>query len=151
MDASCIERSCPRKTHNRTAPTRRRLVPRPVVWRPPIRGVLFENAVVVKNSEAPIQSRASVQPVSFLDVRGLECDLLYESANDLSAFEIKSGATIASDYFDSLNQVAKVLPQISTKTVVYAGSDRQSRRYGEAVLLTDLRETLIRPDEEAFV
>ena len=63
----------------------------------------------------------------FRDARGLECDFLYESGNDLSAFEIKSGATIASDYFDSLNQVANVLPQISTKTVVYGDSDRQSR------------------------
>ena len=118
---------------------------------PADRGALFENAVVVKTLKHRYNQGRRFKLSFFRDVRGLECDLLYESANDLSAFEIKSGATIASDYFDSLNQVAKVLPQISTKTVVYAGSDRQSRRYGEAVLLTDLRETLIRPDEEAFV
>ena len=122
MDASCIERSCPRKTHNRTAPTRRRVVPRPVVWRPPTRGVLFENAVVVKTLKHRYNQGRRSNLSLFLNVRGLECDLLYESANDLSAFEIKSGATIASDYFDSLNQVSEVLPQISTKTVVYGGS-----------------------------
>ena len=117
----------------------------------PLRGALFENAVVVEALKHRYNQGRRSNLSFFRDVRGLECDLLYESGNDLSAFEIKSGATIASDYFDSLNQVAKVLPQISTKTVVYGGSDRQSRRDGEAVPLTDLRETLIRLDEKAFV
>ena len=116
----------------------------------PLRGALFENAVVVEALKYRYNQGRWSNLSFFRDVRGLECDLLYESGNGLSAFEIKSGATIASDYFDSLNQVAKVLPQISTKTVVYGGSDRQSRRDGEAVPLTDLRETLIRLDEKAF-
>ncbi len=115
------------------------------------RGALFENAVVVKTPKHRYNQGRRSNLSFFRDVRGLECDLLYESGSELSAFEIKSGATIASDYFDSLNQVAKVLPQISTKTVVYGGSDRQSRQDGEAVPLTDLRETLIRLDEKAFV
>ena len=60
----------------------------------------------------------------------------------MAAMEIKSGATVASDWFDSLNQVAKVLPEIATKAVVYGGGERQSRRDGEVAPLTDLSELL---------
>ena len=80
----------------------------------------------------------------FRDTRGLECDLLYEDGNRIGAIEIKAGATIASDYFDALNRMAKVLPQISAKAVVYGGADRQFRRDGEAAPLTDLVEVLER-------
>ena len=117
----------------------------------PLRGALFENAAVVEALKHRYNQGRRSNLSFFRDVRGLECDLFYESGNDIGAFEIKSGATIASDYFNSLNQVAKLLPKISTKTVVYGGSDRQSRRDGEAVPLTALRETLIRLDEKAFV
>ena len=117
----------------------------------PLRGALFENAAVVEALKHRYNQGRRSNLSFFRDVRGLECDLFYESGNDIGAFEIKSGATIASDYFNSLNQVAKLLPKISTKTVVYGGSDRQSRRDGEVVPLTALRETLIRLDEKAFV
>ena len=117
----------------------------------PLRGALFENAAVVEALKHRYNQGRRSNLSFFRDVRGLECDLFYESGNEIGAFEIKSGATIASDYFNSLNQVAKLLPKISTKTVVYGGSDRQSRRDGEAVPLTALRETLIRLDEKAFV
>ena len=116
----------------------------------PLRGALFENAAVVEALKHRYNQGRRSNLSFFRDVRRLECDLFYESGNDIGAFEIKSGATIASDYFNSLNQVAKLLPQISTKTVVYGGSDRQSRRDGEAVPLTALRETLARMDEKAL-
>ena len=41
----------------------------------------------------------------FHDSGGLECDLLFETSHGMSAIKIKSGETIASDYFDSLNRV----------------------------------------------
>ncbi len=62
----------------------------------------------------------------------------------MGAIEIKSSVTIASDYFDALDRIAMVLPQISAKAVVYGGGDRQSRRDGEVVPLTDLVKVLDR-------
>ena len=56
--------------------------------------------------------------------------------------QIKSGATVTSDWFDLLNRVAKSLPQIAARAVVYGGSDRQSRRDGEVVALIALGEML---------
>ena len=114
----------------------------------PLRGPLFENAVVVEALKHRFNRGRRSNLSFFRDTRGLECDLLYEDGNRIGAIEIKAGATIASDYFDALNRIAKVLPQISAKAVVYGGADRQSRRDGEAVPLTDLVEALERFERE---
>ena len=90
----------------------------------PLRGPLFENAVVVEALKHRFNRGLRSNLSFFRDTRGLECDLLYENGNGLGAIEIKSGATIASDYFDALNRITKVLPQISAKAVVYGGTDR---------------------------
>ena len=80
----------------------------------------------------------------FRDSRGLECDLFYETGRGIGAIEIKSGATIASDYFTSLHHVAALIPTISTKTVIYGGAIPQSRTDAEAVPLKGLRDVLDR-------
>lgn len=108
----------------------------------PLRGALFENAVVLEALKHRFNRGYRSNLSFFRDARGLECDLLYENGNGICAIEIKSGATIASDYFNALNRIARVLPQISGKAVVYGGADRQSRRDGEVVPLASLGEVL---------
>ncbi len=108
----------------------------------PLRGPLFENAVVVEALKHRFNRGLRSNLSFFRDSRGLECDLLYENGHGMAAMEIKSGATVVSDWFDSLNRVAKELPEIATRAVVYGGADRQSRRDGEVVPLTDLSELL---------
>ena len=108
----------------------------------PLRGALFENAVVVEALKHRFNRGYRSNLSFFRDARGLECDLLYENGDGICAIEVKSGATIASDYFNALNRIAKVLPQISGKMVVYGGADRQSRRDGEVVPLAGLGEVL---------
>ena len=101
----------------------------------PLRGPLFENAVVVEALKYRFNRGHRSNLSFFRDIRGLECDLLYENGNGIGAIEIKAGATIASDYFYALNRIAKVLPQISAKAVVYGGrgSAIPTRRRGGAV------------------
>lgn len=106
------------------------------------RGALFENAVVVEMLKYRFNQGRRFNPYFFRDSRGLECDLLFETGNGLGAIEIKSGATIASDYFDSLNRIAELIPRVLTKAVVYGGTDRQSRRAGEVVPFADLHGAL---------
>ncbi len=114
----------------------------------PLRGALFENAVVAEALKHRFNRGHRSNLSFFRDTRGLECDLLYENGSRIGAIEIKSGATIASDYFDALNRVAKLLPQISVQAVVYGGVDRQSRRDGEVVALADLSDVLERFDTQ---
>lgn len=108
------------------------------------RGALFENAVVIETLKYRFNQGRRFNPYFFRDSRGLECDLLFETGHGLSAIEIKAGATIASDYFDSLNKVAGLIPRVLTKAVVYGGTDRQSRSAGEVVPFADLHGALER-------
>ena len=108
----------------------------------PLRGQLFENAVVMEVLKHRYNRGRRSNLSFFRDARGLECDLLLESAESIDAIEIKSGATFASDYFDSLDQISQVLPQVSTKAVVYGGIDRQTRQKGKVVPLSSLPDFL---------
>lgn len=108
----------------------------------PLRGQLFENAVVMEVLKHRYNRGRRSNLSFFRDSRGLECDLLLECAEGIDAIEIKSGATFASDYFDSLDQISQMLPRISTKAVVYGGTDRQTRQKGEVVPLQSLPDFL---------
>ncbi len=108
----------------------------------PLRGPLFENAVVMEVLKHRFNRGRQSNLSFYRNVQGLECDLFYETGQGICAIEVKSGATIASDYFDSLKRVAKRLPEVTRKLVVYGGLDRQSRANGEAVPLGDLGEVL---------
>ncbi len=110
----------------------------------PLRGPLFENMVVTETLKHRF-NRGNRSNLSFFrDSRGLECDLFYQTGRGIGAIEIKAGSTITSTYFDSLHRVAKLVPQISTKVVVYGGATSQSRSAVDVVRLSDLNKTLQR-------
>ena len=113
----------------------------------PLRGALFENAVVVEALKHRFNRGRRSNLSFFRDTRGFECDLLYENGNGMGAIEIKSGATVASDWFDALDRIAGILPRVGLRAVVYGGSERQTRRKGEVVPLAALGEILDRLDQ----
>ena len=117
----------------------------------PLRGALFENLVVAETLKRRFNQGRQSNLSFFRDSRGLECDLLYQTGLGVGAIEIKSGSTVASDYFRSLNRVAELIPDISGKAVVYGGADRQPRSDCEVVPLADLGKVLERfeSDQEA--
>lgn len=112
----------------------------------PLRGALFENAVVAETLKHRFNRGHRSNLFFFRDKRGLECDILYETGDGVGAIEVKAGATIASDYFRALKRVAKVLTRIHSKAVVYGGTDRQSRRDAKVAPLADLPKVLERFD-----
>lgn len=108
----------------------------------PLRGPLFENTVVIEALKHCL-NRGNRPNLSFYrNAKGLECDLFYETGRGISAIEIKSGATIASDYFDALKRVARLVPDITAKSVVFGGAERRSRRDGEIVPLASVGRML---------
>ena len=114
----------------------------------PLRGALFENMVILEALKYRFNRGRSSNLFFFRDSQGLECDVLFETGRSTGAIEIKSGATIASDSFASLNRVAELVPNVSMKVVVYGGTDRQSRSAGEVVPFTDLQGVLDRFEVE---
>ena len=121
----------------------------------PLRGPLFENVVVAEALKHRFNRGRQFNLSFFRDSRGLECDLLYETGRGIAAIEAKSGSTIASDYFTSLERVAELIPAISAKTVVYAGQTRQSRSDCEVIPMGQLGGILERlevsQEAEVFV
>ena len=112
----------------------------------PLRGALFENLVVAEALKHRFNRGRDFNLSFFRDSRGLECDLLYETGRGIHAIEVKSGATVASDYFVSLNRVAELIPAISARTVVYGGTARQTRSDCKVVPLSELSAALERSE-----
>lgn len=112
----------------------------------PLRGSLFENVVVAEAIKHRLNRGHQADFSFFRDARGLECDLIYETGVGISAIEIKSGSTVSSDCFASLNRVAELIPNISSKAVVYGGTVRQVRSDCEIVPLSELSDFLERFD-----
>ena len=108
----------------------------------PLRGALFENAVVGEALKHRFNRGYQPSLSFFRDSKGLECDLFYPAGNGIAAFEVKSGATISSEHFRSLHRVAELVPGITSKIVVYGGTTRQTRSDSEAITLADLAGTL---------
>ncbi len=108
----------------------------------PLRGPLFENAAVVEALKHRFNRGQPSNLSFFRDSRGLECDLVCEYGQDLGLIEIKSGATIASDSFRALEQVAALLPQVKRKAVLHGGGQRQARRGVEVAPLAGMSGVL---------
>ena len=117
----------------------------------PLRGPLFENAVVTEALKHRFNRGRQPHLWFFRDSGGLECDLLCETGRGIAAIEIKSGSTVSSDYFASLQKVAGIVPDVVSRTVVYGGAERMQRSDAAAVPLTDLGGVLDRLDIEREV
>lgn len=103
-----------------------------------LRGALFENLVAAEAMKHRCNRGLEPRLSFYRDSSGLECDLFYESAGGIGAMEVKSGATVASEHFGSLNRVGELIPDISAKALVYGGSKRQSRQGCELVPFNEL-------------
>ncbi len=112
----------------------------------PLRGALFENAVVAEVLKHRFNRGRQPNLSFFRDARGLECDLFYETGRGIGAIEIKSGATVAAEHFRSLDRVADLIPNVSAKALVYGGAVRQSRSDCEVAPLSELNGVLERFD-----
>lgn len=117
----------------------------------PLRGALFENVLVTEALKHRFNRGQQPNLSFFRDSTGLECDLFYETGHGISAFEAKSGSTVASDYFTAINRVGELIPDVSAKTVVYAGTARQSRSDCQVVPLAEFAGSLERFDVDQEV
>jgi predicted AAA+ superfamily ATPase len=96
--------------------------------RHPLRGNLFENLVITEALKYRFNRGKRNNLFFWRDSTGNEVDLLIEHGPDITAVEIKAGATISKDYFKGLRAFSKRLgapPQSSH--LVYGGNERQRR------------------------
>ncbi len=98
----------------------------------PLRGAVFENWVVSEVVKWH-RHRGFVPRVAFYrDRAGLEVDLVVEAGGVTRAVEIKSGATIAADFFNALDAFVQLRPGCQ-RIVIHGGTMRQERSAGLAL------------------
>lgn len=85
------------------------------------RPALFETLVVVEAIKSRWHQGQSHQCYFWRDHVGLEVDLVIESAEGLRPIEIKSGQTIAKDWFKSLNKWQQLSQNDNQAKLIYGG------------------------------
>jgi len=98
----------------------------------PLRGAIFESWVVAELYKGRTHRGEPPDLFHYRESRGLEVDVIREAADRLDAIEIKSGATLAGDFFPPLQRFAERLqeggePRPVKSYLVYGGETPQRR------------------------
>lgn len=93
----------------------------------PSRGALFENLVILECLKERLSKGLSPDLYFWRDNTGLEVDLIRERGSHLHPIEIKSGQTLASDFFDGLRRWARLSGSATTHPWLVYGGDLASR------------------------
>jgi uncharacterized protein len=99
------------------------------VSRDPLRGHLFENMILMEALKYRYNQGKRSNLFYYRDNNGGEVDLIAEHGRELTAIEIKAGATITQDYFKGLRHFRKAAgEQWSIKAgLIYGGKESQQR------------------------
>ena len=98
----------------------------------PLRGALFESWVASELVKQAAHGGLRRDLFHYRDTNGLEVDLVSGSGREVLLTEVKSGATVASDFTHAIERLADGLRMRDTDMaitthVVYGGSTRQTR------------------------
>lgn len=92
----------------------------------PLRGPIFENLVVNEVQKLFLHNGQRPPLYFWRDSRGLEVDLIIDLGNRRIPVEMKSGVTVASDFFDALNRYT-ALSGDPEGVLVYGGMENYTR------------------------
>jgi predicted AAA+ superfamily ATPase len=93
----------------------------------PLRGALFETFVVAEAYKQRCHAGLPDDLWFYRDSNGNEVDLLLETTKGLHTWEIKSAATISTDFLKGLNALERAIGQIK-RCVIYGGDQTFKRQ-----------------------
>lgn len=99
----------------------------------PMRGAIFETWVVSELIKGRFNQGLLSNLYFWRDNQGHEVDIILEQGNQLIPIEVKSGKTIASDYFSGIEYWQSLSGQTSRAWLVYAGKQDQKRSCVEVI------------------
>lgn len=113
----------------------------------PLRGPIFESWVAAEVLKARVHRGLAGDLHHFRENRGVEVDLVVETADRLIATEVKSGATLASDSFTGLNRVRDRIEESGLEMetdlrLVFGGDQGQRRTTVEAIPWREVQDHL---------
>lgn len=104
----------------------------------PLRGALFESWVASEVLKARLHAGRPADLFHLREDRGVELDLVAEAGDRVYGVEVKSGATLAPDFFSHLaafpSLVAQHLPEVQACPRLGYGGDRRETRGGVEVI-----------------
>jgi len=114
----------------------------------PLRGAIFESWVISEIYKTIVHSGVQPNLFHYRETRGLEIDLLIEQDEGLDAVEIKSGATIAVDFFKNLKRFSDRMKAAGKnrpirKHVVYGGDDSRQRSDAQVLSWHDVERLIV--------
>lgn len=110
----------------------------------PSRGAIFESWVASEVLKARLHRRVPAGLYHLRETRGVELDLVVEGTDDVFGVEVKSGATVAQEFFTAL----RALPDLVRRggearrpvaRLVYGGGATQQRSEAEVIAWTDVQ------------
>jgi len=96
----------------------------------PLRGALFENLVVAEVTKYRFNRGRRENLSFFRDARGHEVDLLYHSADDITAVEMKAAGTVRSEFFKGLEYFHEFVQSTRKRILLYDGDRNEERSRG---------------------
>jgi len=99
-----------------------------------LRGALFETMIVAEYLKGCFNAGSPSNLFFWRDSKGLEIDVLIESGDDLTPVEIKSGQTVAPDFFTGLKQWLALSGNPGHPAWLIYGGDREHRRENVGII-----------------
>lgn len=98
-----------------------------------LKGAIFENLIISELLKQRLNNGLPDNLYYWRDKTGNEVDVVLESANKLTAIELKAGETISLDYFKGIEYFASVTNQVQKKILIYNGTDTQERKNNTSI------------------
>jgi predicted AAA+ superfamily ATPase len=108
----------------------------------PLRGMLFENMVVVEIKKHFLNQGLRPQMFFYRDSNGIEVDLVLDLAGHSVPIEIKSAATLSTALFKGIEQFMKIMPSAQHPALVYDGTQHHQQRGAQVLNFRDINEQL---------
>lgn len=104
----------------------------------PLRGAIFESWVASEILKARVHRRRAADLFHLRESRGAEVDIVVEGDRRIVGVEVKSGATLASDFFTALRELPAIAEAAGegrqpVARLVYGGDEAQTRSDAEVI------------------
>ncbi|RJP78479.1 MAG: ATP-binding protein [Desulfobacteraceae bacterium] len=108
----------------------------------PLKGALFETFVMTEILKKRFNSGKTDHLYFFRDNSGNEVDLICDYGEEVKAIEIKSGQTVAEDFFKGLLYFAKLHGKELESHIIYGGNQTYKRNQVKVVGWKDLKDKI---------
>lgn len=106
-----------------------------------LRGALFENFIISDMMKSVFNQNQTPALYFWRDKSGHEIDCIIEKADQLLAFEIKSGKTITEHLFSGLRYFQQLAGHPLESFLIYGGDQKQNRNHAKVVSWLTFAET----------